>query len=179
MWKATPNIVDVHLSPLASKALPSFLPAGAHARKLVPDLQALVNLSYAHPLPADGGPSEESYRPPRAPLEDPPTDLPDGGWNVSSLATLYHNAFQPLDAVYRFGDDLVAEFPALHKVEIGKSAEGRDIIGYSAHIHTDGGSGKHNDRPEIVIISGQHAREVSHVGRQVVGRCATGRMLGC
>jgi extracellular matrix protein 14 len=150
VWKATPDLIDVHLPPRAAAALPSLLPKDTHARKIVPDLQALVNLSLAHPLPGLAG----AYAP-HSPLDDPPSDLPDGGWNVSSLATLFHDAFQPLSAAERFLETLVKEFPeTLHSFEIGQSAEGRPLRAYSAH-RADG----KEDAPEVVIISGQHARE--------------------
>lgn len=157
-------MIDVHLSPRAAAVLPSLLPKDAHARKFVPDLQALVNLSLAHPLPDIPG----AYAP-RSPLVDPPTDLPDGGWNVSTLSTLFHDAFQPLAAGERFLDALVKEFPdTVHTFEIGQSAEGRPLRAYTAH-RADG----KEDAPEVVIISGQHAREVSLATCYGMGRLQT------
>lgn len=139
--------------------MPSLLPSGVHARQLVPDVQALVNLSYAHPLPGSDPVDAAAYKKPTVPLENPPSDLPEGGWNVSSLDTLFHNAFQPLDAAYRFGEELAAEFPDIvQSVDIGTSAEGRVIRGWSAHINKEG---HENNADEFIIISGQHAREVS------------------
>lgn len=84
---------------------------------------------------------------------------------MTSLGTLFHNAFQPLDAIYRFGDDLSEAFSAVRKIEIGKSAEGRPIVGFTTHID----QGDRHEKPEIVIVAGQHAREVS--GLSVVGVC--------
>lgn len=102
-----------------------------------------------------------AYKKPTAPLDNPPSDLPEGGWNVSSLNTLFHNAFQPLDAMYRFGDELAAAFPEIvTSSDVGTSAEGRPIRGWSAHINKDG---HENNADEFIIISGQHAREVSRM----------------
>ncbi|BEJ13788.1 hypothetical protein CspHIS471_0309620 [Cutaneotrichosporon sp. HIS471] len=150
IWKATPDVIDVHLPPRVAAFLPSLVPKDAQATKIVPDLQALVNLSLAHPIPGLAG----AYAP-RSPLTNPPTDLPDGGWNVSTLGTVFHDAFQPLSAMDRFLDTLVKAFPGtLRTFEIGQSAEGRPLRAYTAH-RADG----KEDAPEVVIISGQHARE--------------------
>ncbi|GMK55171.1 hypothetical protein CspeluHIS016_0202270 [Cutaneotrichosporon spelunceum] len=150
VWKATPEVIDVHLPPRVAAVLPSLIPKDAQATKIVPDLQALVNLSLAHPVPGLPG----AYAP-QSPLADPPTDFPDGGWNVSTLDTVFHDAFQPLPAIDRFLDALVNEYPeTLHTFEFGQSAEGRPLRAFSAH-RADGKA----DAPEVLIISGQHARE--------------------
>jgi hypothetical protein len=101
-----------------------------------------------------------------------------------SLSTPWHDAYHSLLDLYSFGSALVGEFPdMLEEFVVGRSSEGRGIMGYRAHIHSEGveegargtkgkkgkkgkkeqGSGGviADQNLEFIVQSGQHAREVS------------------
>lgn len=108
--------------------------------RMIPDLQELITAT---------GPR---YR------EAPPTDTPDGGWNVSSRETVFYNAYQPLDAIWAFGSALADQWPEyVTGLELGTTQEGRPIRGWSAKMPMR--EGETDPAVEIVIQSGQHARE--------------------
>lgn len=105
----------------------------------VPDVQALVDMT----------------------LRDVAADEPEGGWNVSSIDTPFHDAYHKVEAVYAFGDALKAAFPDIvEEFDIGTTAEGRPIRAWRAHLKANDGEPEHEEL-EFVIQAGQHAREVS------------------
>jgi hypothetical protein len=60
-------------------------------------------------------------------------------WNLSSLSTPFHETYHPLDDIYSFFDQLVAQFPGLtRRVDMGRTAEGRKIVGISLSTGTYG-----------------------------------------
>lgn len=69
--------------------------------------------------------------------------------------SIYHNYAEMNQAI----DNLVARFPGLaHKFSIGKSLEGRDIVGIRISPHATDGLTP-TALPGIVIMGGHHARE--------------------
>lgn len=100
-------------------------------------------------------------------------DAPEGGWNVTTLDSPFHDGYHGIDDVYSFGDALVEEFPdTVTSFDIGETAEGRPIRAYTARKPGPEPEGLDAQRSrkrvdddeelEIMIIAGQHAREVSH-----------------
>lgn len=68
------------------------------------------------------------------PSPDPPKRpfLPAHPLNLSSTYTEFHDFYHPLDEIYSFFDQLVAQFPDVTRmVELGRTAEGRKIFGLS------------------------------------------------
>lgn len=69
--------------------------------------------------------------------------------------SVYHNYAEMVAAI----DSLVAKFPGLaHKFSIGKSLEGREIVGVRLSPHVEDGL-KPTALPGFVLMGGHHARE--------------------
>lgn len=67
----------------------------------------------------------------------------------------YHN-YQEMNAAL---DQMVADFPGVaHKITLGKSLEGREIVGVRINPHAKDGT-EPSGLPGIVIMGGHHARE--------------------
>jgi len=128
----------------------------------IPDVQHLIDIS----TPPSSYSSEDIER-----------------LDLSSLDTPYHDAYHPLEEIYAFGDALTTQFRGmLEGFEVGQSFEGTEIRGWRAHLTSNESSsdvewevGRKKGRKgqkgrekvsggqirELVVQSGQHAREVS------------------
>lgn len=107
-----------------------------------------------------------------------------GQYPTDTLLTPFHDAYHDIDGMYAFLDDLARDFSGgedgleVETFIVGKSAEGRDIKGIRARMATPAGvaesmtKGKKQPKKpkkpsgpqilrELVLQSGQHAREVS------------------
>ena len=141
----------------------SLLPDIPH-RLLIPDLQYVLDLS----------------SPPAISMQDT--------WDLDTLDSTYHDSYHRLPDMYTFGDMLVGHFNGLRigdgiirmeSFDVGLSYEGRAIRGFKTWFERGGRfrsprkerTEKHADhrvgeesagRMEILVQSGQHAREVSH-----------------
>lgn len=114
VWHATPTNVDIYTS-----SLPSELAEAPHKIVSVPPLTRPL-FSYTAS----------------------PQRLTDDAWNLSTLNTSFHETYHPLDGIYSFFDQLVARFPEVTKmVEMGRSAEGRRIMGLSISTGRYGSGG--------------------------------------
>ncbi|KAL1406576.1 hypothetical protein Q8F55_008282 [Vanrija albida] len=133
IWHMSAASIDIRVPPALTyirKVLPSFT-------TYVPDVQALVDMT----------------------ARDVAEDEPEGGWNVSSIDTPFHDAYHKVEAVYAFGDALKAAFPDIvEEYDIGTTAEGRTIRAWRAHLKAADGEPEHEEL-EFVIQAGQHARE--------------------
>lgn len=90
------------------------------------------------------------------------SEPPEGGWNVSSLASPFHDGYHKVDDIYSFGDALVEFFPdMLTSMELGRTQEDRPIRSWTAKIESGSAPDEEKDKVEIIVQSGQHAREVS------------------
>lgn len=129
---------------------------------MIPDLQSLIDSTAPH-IAAE---------------ENPPTDLPGNGWNVSTLNTLFYDAYQPLQAMWDFGSALADKWPDyVTGLEIGTTAEGRPIRGWSAKLPMN--EGETDPHVEFIIQSGQHAREVGSTQRGLLMHSGSGRRRRC
>lgn len=118
-------------------------------QRMIPNLQELIDTTAPHIMAG----------------EAPPRDTPEG-WNVSALATVFYDAYQPLEAMCDFGSALADKWPEyVTGIDIGTTQEGRTIHGWSAKLPMN--EGETDPNVEFVIQSGQHAREV----RLFVGLC--------
>jgi hypothetical protein len=105
-------------------------------------------------------------------------EVPEGGWNVTTLDSPFHDGYHNLDDAYSFGDALVEAFgDMVTTFEVGQTAEGRPIRAWTAKTHevpepepepSEPAGFKRKERQkrkdveyEIIVQSGQHAREVS------------------
>ena len=123
-----PAVVEHHVAidPVALRALQA---AGIHARVLDPDLQRLVDESYARWLT----PSQTGY--------------------VGGL-TAWFNQVQPLDAIYKLLDDMAKEAPARVSVSVvGKAYQNEIKVIRISSAATDG------DRATVLVTGTHHARE--------------------
>jgi extracellular matrix protein 14 len=161
IWRVSARTIDVRVSPSLAPGLRAIIPSSASVRTFVSNVQDLVDAS--SPVPT--------------------TEPPKGGWGVESIASPFHDGYHVLEDVYGFGDAL-AEVFGLRSFEVGTTAEGRAIRAWSASGNTtepgdgdgggdgggddgdDGGDGddgsdttRLEDKYEIVIQAGQHARE--------------------
>lgn len=158
-----------------------------HLRPLKPliDAPTLSKLTRLDSHSATAAEQEEqeafvSKKKPKLPKEMPPLDE----FNLTTLATPYHDNYHFYENITRFADTLATTFPSLVKIEtIGTSAEGRDIIAIRlhkfvnvtngddqepsesrAHVKTSQGRAKVKDDDRLRVFylqGGQHAREVS------------------
>lgn len=147
----------------------SLLPADL-VSTYIPDVQVLLDSAPVadDPLPGDGGDDDDV-------------------WNVTTLASPFHDGYHTLDQVYQFGEALVSHFNIVTSYDIGTTAEGRPIRAWSAKIDEeatpgipeDGGDANdENDKFEFIIQANQHAREVSKQLHRL-RPSATGRTLTC
>ena len=150
IWRSTPHALDLRLPTSQTHLLDAFLPANTPAGVLIPDVQHLVDLSSLSAAPESAHEVDET-------------------WDVADLSTAFHDGYHPLRDMYAFGEALVVGFPGVVEgFEVGRSAEGRAIRGWRAHIANGTGEqsrrGKGvregNEILEIIIQAGQHAREV-------------------
>jgi hypothetical protein len=97
-------------------------------------------------------------------------EMTDGGWDLSTLSSSFHDSYHSLEEMDVFGDALASKFGPLgiqvEKFSVGESWEGREIRGWKARMvvepESENGKEPVGER-EFVIQSGQHAREVCHV----------------
>lgn len=100
-------------------------------------------------------------------------------FNLTTLATPFHDSYHTLKDIHQFGDALVETFNGKEGIEVwsfdvGTTWEGRPIRGWSARLMRNESDVNNSQRrrrsrvteedeelqKEIVIISGQHGREV-------------------
>ena len=110
-----------------------------------------------------------------------PTINPTGlrkNWVMSSLEnTTFHDSYHPLPQTENFMQELVDAHPETARlINLGRSAEGRDILGLTISTGVDDdveegnglggkkrkkkGSRKQKEKLGFVILGAQHAREV-------------------
>jgi hypothetical protein len=153
VWRSTPTNLDIRLPEHHVSIFETCLPKGLTYTTLITNLQDLVD---------DSALSTET-----------PSDLVR---DRSNLSTPFHDQYHTLQEIYAFGSSLIEEYSdILEGFVVGYSAEGREILGYRAHIWgedkelkkgrkgNDGGSndGFTGKNLEFIVQSGQHAREVS------------------
>ncbi|OCF34286.1 hypothetical protein I316_03799 [Kwoniella heveanensis BCC8398] len=204
VWHTTRSSLDVRLSPREAEVLSSYLPTSTF-KPFIPDLQSLVDLSFTSTFDleaAEEAESDDSYDDARSNEVDiekkrkkkkktkPAPKKPQiDPFNLTTIETPYHDAFHPIEDVYKFGQVLISTFNGkdgldLQEINIGKTFEGRDIKGWTAKMtevngtqpqdlskkrkKKHGGKGRGREREEdaeepleleIVVQAGQHGRE--------------------
>lgn len=146
VWAATDEFVDVRLHRDRASLLLQLLPSTVQQSYsiLIPDLAAAV------------GASRPTTRPDSSLLSDPRDSHPD---NVARTIDVFFEDFQPLPVIARWMQLMDSMFPFVCPVNLGRSAEGREITGLRLGVacKDDGGDGE--PRKTIVITGGLHARE--------------------
>ncbi|ORY34862.1 putative cell wall organization and biogenesis-related protein [Naematelia encephala] len=165
IWRSTPSALDIRVPPHTSREIRLLFPPRTLIDTLIPDLQTHIESSAV------------MSRPKRS------------DWDASTLRTPFYDAYHDYDDINRFGAAMVRTFNGVKGItveefSIGKTAEGREIKGWTAHLdkeepegwrkHSGKERGKGRKRPvedeeddegdddavyEFVIQSGQHARE--------------------
>lgn len=112
---------------------------------MIPSVQELVDLS---------APVDESLN-------------GEASWDVSTLSTPFHDSYHSLEEMDAFGDELAAKFGPMgievEKFSVGQSWEGREIRGWKIRAADDEDEEeKEKVERELVVQSGQHAREVRY-----------------
>ncbi|WVQ96001.1 hypothetical protein IAU59_003101 [Kwoniella sp. CBS 9459] len=200
VWHTTRSSLDVRLSSREAEVLLTYLPTSAF-KPFIPDLQSLVDLSFTitpdvYVQTEDESLSEgaskasdevdiEKKRKKNKKTKPTPKQPQIDPFNLTTIDTPYHDAFHPIEDVYKFGQVLISTFNGkegldLREINVGKTYEGRDIIGWTAKMTDINGSqpqdlsrkkGKHGrgrereedaENPlelEIVVQAGQHGRE--------------------
>ena len=108
-------------------------------------------------------------------------EMTEGGWDLSTLSSNFHDSYHSLEEMDVFGDALASKFGPLgiqvEKFSVGETWEGREIRGWKARMAVESENGKEPvGEREFVVQSGQHAREVYHKAQKgimadyVVGR---------
>lgn len=139
VWRSTHDAIDLNLSPAQLTHLQAFLPASHNLTLFIPSLQDLIDQSR------------------------PDEFASQADWDVSTLSTPFHDSYHSLEEMDVFGDALAAKFGPMgievEKFSVGQSWEGREIRGWKARAKKM--DDEHEDfERELVIQSGQHAREV-------------------
>ncbi|WVR08121.1 hypothetical protein IAU60_005167 [Kwoniella sp. DSM 27419] len=195
VWHTTRSSIDLRVSQRQLQVLHGYLPASAF-QPFIPDLQSLIETvsseqylvdeSAGDEMEAHGGVDAERKKKnkKKQPTAPAPTPEPIDPFNLTTLATPFHDAFHPLEEVYKFGEVLVSTFNGKEGIEvkeldIGTTYEGRQIKGWTAKMAQNQSQGVpkdqlkgserrgRNGREEIdealelefVVQSGQHGRE--------------------
>ena len=102
-----------------------------------------------------------------------PTTKPESSvstWNLDSIDnTTFHADYHPLSEISQFIHAIPEQYPDIATViHYGHSGEGREMIGLKISKPIEGNTSvtRHTartDKPGIVIVGAQHAREVSEI----------------
>ncbi|KAL7425007.1 hypothetical protein Q5752_000694 [Cryptotrichosporon argae] len=156
VWSATPAALDVCVPPLLQPIVASLLPHGAHT----------VFISDLSPLIAASEPAA------------PGSALGPNAWDLSTLATPFHDAFHRLDEIERFEEELESQFAAVERFEVGRSAEGRSVWGLRARLRDEeagGGVDASQGESRVARRAGKAGRKSRKNGKGGKGRGKDGK----
>lgn len=151
VWAFTPEYVDIRLHKDDVPSLMGLLPESLRADyfPLISDLASAVWETY---------PSKKSSRIGQSRVERNANTL--GGRATDGTDNLFFQDYQPLPVVTQWMRLLEAMFPSLvHIVTIGKSYEGRDILGLRVGEVVKHKATTAKARKTLVVTGGVHARE--------------------
>ncbi|KJE00765.1 carboxypeptidase A4 [Cryptococcus gattii NT-10] len=184
IWRTTPGSLDIRLNELQKNDLKTRLHPDTLFEAFITNVQSLVDFTTPSDYPnlIDSSLGVDASQPlrNREPLQisrnqrTPKVDP----FNLTTLATPFHDSYHTLKDIHKFGDVLVETFNGKEGIEVwgfdvGTTWEGRPIKGWSARLvknESDPSNGQRRRqgrvldedeelRKEIVIISGQHGRE--------------------
>ncbi|OWZ61487.1 hypothetical protein AYX14_06322 [Cryptococcus neoformans] len=184
IWRTTPHSLDIRLNELQKNELQERLHPDTLFEPFITDVQSLVDFTtlsdYSDLInsslevdadrPLENGKSLQISKKKKIPKIDP--------FNLTTLATPFHDSYHTLKDIHQFGDALVETFNGKGGIEVwsfdvGTTWEGRPLRGWSARLVRNESDASNSQRrrrsrvveddeelqKEIVIISGQHGRE--------------------